>query len=188
MIKSAEDRRSFWMRLRDLALTEEAPVADEVQIESRIRQEVVSKIASGLAGLISGDQALDMDALLEGAPAPPRPVSETAAASSSDAASRASVAEAIPSAAAPEVSGEYMAPWIDTSECTTCDECIMINSQIFEYNAEEKAIIKNAEGGPYRDLVKAAEKCTAEVIHPGLPRDRSAKDIAKWIKRGQRFN
>ena len=64
----------------------------------------------------------------------------------------------------------------------------MINPQIFEYNSDDKAVIKDANAGPYQDLVKAAEKCTAEVIHPGLPRDRSAKDIAKWIKRGQKYN
>ncbi|NNJ64778.1 MAG: pyruvate ferredoxin oxidoreductase, partial [Xanthomonadales bacterium] len=48
MIESAEDRRAFWMMLRELAAVEEAPaVEDEVQLESRIRQEVVQKIASG---------------------------------------------------------------------------------------------------------------------------------------------
>jgi pyruvate-ferredoxin/flavodoxin oxidoreductase len=26
------------------------------------------------------------------------------------------------------------------------------------------------------------------VIHPGLPRDRSAKDVDKWIKRGEKYN
>jgi len=81
-----------------------------------------------------------------------------------------------------------MAPWIDTEECTACDECILINPQIFEYNDDKKAFIKNADAGPYRDLVKSAEKCTAEVIQPCRPRDRSAKDIGKWIKRGQKFN
>ncbi len=181
MIKSAEDRRAFWIMLRDLAALEEAPVIDESQIESRIRQEVVQKITSGLIGLVSGTQALDMGAMLEQAPAPA-------------AANQPPQLEAVPSAkpagaAAPEaVSAEYMAPWIDTEDCTECDECIMINSQIFEYNADKKAIIKNPDGGPYRDLVKAAEKCTAEIIHPGLPRDRSDKDIAKWIKRGQKYN
>ncbi len=38
-----------------------------------------------------------------------------------------------------------------------------------------KHISKNPDGGPYQDLVKAAEKCTARVIHPGLPADRSGK-------------
>jgi pyruvate-ferredoxin/flavodoxin oxidoreductase len=81
-----------------------------------------------------------------------------------------------------------LAPWIDTPSCTACDECIQINPKIFEYNAEKKAVIKNAEAGPYKDLVKAAERCTARIIHPGLPRTRSEKDIEKWIKRGEKYN
>ena len=81
-----------------------------------------------------------------------------------------------------------VAPWIDTPQCTTCDECTRLNSSIFEYNSDKKAVIKNAQGGPYRDLVKAAEKCTARVIHPGLPRDRSEKGIDKWIARAKKFN
>jgi len=84
--------------------------------------------------------------------------------------------------------GDYLAPWIDTANCTACDECTQLNSKIFVYNADKKAIIKNAEGGPYKDLVKAAEKCTARVIHPGLPRNRSQKGIEKWIKRGEKYN
>ncbi len=180
MIVSAEERRQFWVMLRDLMASEEVSVVDEVQIESRVRQEVVRKIATGLMGLVGGDAAglaavLDSD---EGAAA--------------DAPVLSVVPKVIPEAeapkAAPAVSDDYMAPWIDTEDCTACDECIMINPQIFVYNDDKKAVIANADAGPYRDLVKAAEKCTAEVIHPGLPRDRSPKDIDKWIKRGQKFN
>ena len=90
--------------------------------------------------------------------------------------------------AAPAAAGDYLAPWIDTPQCTTCDECTKLNSSIFEYNSDKKAVIKDALGGPYRDLVKAAEKCTARVIHPGLPRDRSEKGIDKWIARAKKFN
>ena len=81
-----------------------------------------------------------------------------------------------------------MAPWLDTEDCTACDECININPKIFKYNANKKAFIDNPNGGPYQDLVKAAEKCTAQVIHPGLPADKSAKDADKWIKRGEKYN
>ena len=63
-----------------------------------------------------------------------------------------------------------------------------INPKIFAYNAAKKAFIQNPAGGPYQDLVKAAEKCTARVIHPGLPKDRSAKDAAKWVARGEKYN
>ncbi|NNK38275.1 MAG: pyruvate ferredoxin oxidoreductase, partial [Xanthomonadales bacterium] len=173
MIESAQDRRAFWNMLRELAEMEEAPAAeDEVQIESRIRQEVVQKIASGLMGMVSGSGALDMDAMLGTMPAAAEPGARPQ----------------LKAVETPAPAGDYMAPWIDTEECTECDECILINSNIFEYNADKKAIIKNPDGGPYRDLVKAAEKCTAEIIHPGLPRDRSEKDIEKWIKRAEKFN
>jgi pyruvate-ferredoxin/flavodoxin oxidoreductase len=183
MIRSAEERREFWTMLRDLKpADEEETVVEDVQLESRIRQEVVQKIASGLMGLVSGSEALDLDLMLETGPvAPPPSQPPTLVAVDSP-------APAPEPAAEPAPAGDYMAPWIDTEECTTCDECIIINPQIFEYNAEEKAVIKNPDGGPYRDLVKSAEKCTAEIIHPGLPRDRSAKDINKWIKRAEKFN
>ena len=55
-------------------------------------------------------------------------------------------------------------------------------------NPSVEVYILNPEGGPYQDIVKAAEKCTAGVIHPGLPADRSGKDMDKWIKRGEKFN
>ena len=81
-----------------------------------------------------------------------------------------------------------MAPWIDTPQCTSCDECVNLNSKIFAYNADKKAYIKDPDAGPYKDLVKAAERCTAQVIHPGLPRERGAKDIENLVKRAQKFN
>ena len=81
-----------------------------------------------------------------------------------------------------------MAPWLETDECTSCDECIKLNSNIFAYNDENKAYIKNPKAGPYEDLVKAAEKCTAGVIHPGLPSEQLAKDMEKWISRGKKYN
>jgi len=187
MIKSAEERRDFWVMLKDLAGAEEVEVTSDEQLESRIRQEVVQKITTGLMGLVSGDQSLDLSAVL---------ATSEAIAASPDApapAAEASAEVAAPAAAKPAVApaasmDEYMAPWIETEECTACDECIIINPQIFAYNDDKKAVIVSAEAGPYRDLVKSAEKCTAAVIHPGVPRDQSAKDIKKWIKRAQKFN
>ena len=134
-------------------------------------------------GLVSGDKSLDFATVLANSDT----LSTTDAAPADPSTSGATAPAQSPPAAAP-ASGEYMAPWIDTEECTACDECILINPQIFEYNDDKKAVIKAAEAGPYRDLVKSAEKCTAQIIHPGLPRDRSAKDTDKWIKRGEKFN
>jgi pyruvate-ferredoxin/flavodoxin oxidoreductase len=81
-----------------------------------------------------------------------------------------------------------MAPWLDTDECTACDECVDLNREMFAYNASKKAYIKDPNAGPYSHLVKAAERCTARVIHPGVPRDRSEKGIDKWIARGAKYN
>jgi pyruvate-ferredoxin/flavodoxin oxidoreductase len=181
MVKSAEERRDFWIMLRALAGVEETQeVASDDQIESRIRQEVVRKITSGLMELVSGNAALDLETVLSG--------TETIRAVPDDLSPSATAPAPAAKPVLAAVPGDYMAPWIDTDECTACDECIIINPQIFEYNGDKKAYIKSAEAGPYRDLVKAAEKCTAQVIHPGLPRDRSGKDTEKWIKRGQKFN
>ncbi|MFQ5448312.1 MAG: thiamine pyrophosphate-dependent enzyme, partial [Saprospiraceae bacterium] len=161
IVESCEERCDFWIMLRALAGVKTEKV-EEVDIESKIRAEVVGKIAQGLMKLAGGDGGGIMD-LAMGEPV------------------TASTEEAPPN-------GEYMAPWLETEECTSCDECTKLNSNIFAYNSDKKAYIKNPDGGPYEDLVKAAEKCTARVIHPGLPKDRTAKNIDKWIKRGEKFN
>ncbi|WP_053405808.1 2-oxoacid:acceptor oxidoreductase family protein [Persicobacter sp. CCB-QB2] len=158
IVLSCEERRDFWMMLRDIAGWEPTP---EENMEDRIRQEVVGNIAQGLMKLAGGG-SLDISAMANG--------------------------EAVEATDEVAASGEYIAPWIETEDCSGCDECIKINNKLFEYNADKKAFIKEAKAGSYKDLVKAAEKCTAGVIHPGLPSDRSDKDIDKWIERGERLN
>ena len=162
IVESCEERRDFWMMLRDLSGWKPEETKQE-DIEQKIRAEVVGKIAQGLMQLAGGNGG----GLLELATAPTATATATAAAPSN---------------------GEYLAPWLETENCTACDECTKLNPNIFAYNANKKAYIKNPDGGPYSDLVKAAEKCTAGVIHPGLPKDRSEKDVEKWIKRGEKFN
>ena len=61
-------------------------------------------------------------------------------------------------------------------DCTSCNECININAKIFAYDDDKHAYVKDPKGGPYKDLVRAAEKCTAQVIHPGTPCDPKEKD------------
>ena len=147
-----------------------------------------------------GEEEAEAAAPESDAPEAPQAEAEAEASNDSDAPEAAEATEAEPSIAAQELPGAdvfpeeddddelALEPYIESARCTSCDECIQINSKIFEYNADKKAFIKNPDGGPYRDLVKAAEKCTAEIIHPGLPRDRSEKDIEKWIKRAEKFN
>jgi pyruvate-ferredoxin/flavodoxin oxidoreductase len=83
---------------------------------------------------------------------------------------------------------DYEPVWIDTPECTSCDECIEINARIFAYDDHKHAYIVDPKAGTYKDIVRAAEKCTAGAIHPGTPFNRSEKDIDKWMQRAAKYN
>lgn len=163
IVESCEERRDFWIMLRDIAGIKTEKQAEPVDIENKVRAEVVGRITQGLMKL-AGDDGNGIAQLAM------TPASEPA------------------TTEAPASNGESLAPWLETEECTSCDECTKLNPAIFAYNDDKKAFIKDPNAGPYQDLVKAAEKCTAGVIHPGLPSDRSEKDIDKWIKRGEKFN
>lgn len=93
-------------------------------------------------------------------------------------------AAASPAAAA----GGYEAVYVDTPECTACDECININPKVFAYNETKKVVVLDPKAGSYLDLVKAAEKCTAGIIHPGTPWNMSEANLDKLKARAAKFN
>jgi pyruvate-ferredoxin/flavodoxin oxidoreductase len=165
MVASSEDRKAFWVMLRALA-GYRPDVQTRESIEAEVRQDIASTLATNLLRLTTDGTNGAATALLE-APA---------------------AAPAASPAPAAESDGAYLAPWIDTEDCTSCDECVNLNPKMFAYNDDKKAYIKDVNAGTYQDLVKAAERCTARVIHPGLPKDRSAKDADKWVKRGEKYN
>jgi pyruvate-ferredoxin/flavodoxin oxidoreductase len=163
LVRSTQDRLDYWRLLRSLTGTSKA--VDEQAIASRVRTEMAQKLSASLLGLVStGDTA----SLLE-------PGSTTVA------------DETGVKAAEPASAGDYEPAWIDTPECESCDECTRINPKIFAYNAEKKAVVTNPRGGPYRDIVRAAEKCTAGCIHPGTPFDPNEKDLGKLVKRAEKY-
>lgn len=163
MVAACEDRRDFWTTLRALAGEHEAPEPRE-DLEERLRHELIARLTAGLYQLAGGEAGETTGELSQ--PPQAAPADETAAAPAEG----------------------YLAPWLDSDECTACGECIKINPQIFAYDERKRAYIKDPQGGPYRDLVKAAERCTARIIHPGLPKRRTEKDIEQWIKRAEPFN
>ena len=81
-----------------------------------------------------------------------------------------------------------MEPYIETARCTSCDECININKKMFAYNDAKQAYIKDARAGTFAEIVQSAERCTAEIIHPGTPLNPKEKDLEKWIERAAPFN
>ncbi len=105
-------------------------------------------------------------------PAPPAPVST----------------EATAQEAVPDEEGLSVEPYIDTELCTSCDDCIKLNKQMFAYDENKQAYIKDPSAGTFKQLVMAAEACPAEIIHPGTPLDASEPDLEKLIQRAMRFN
>jgi pyruvate-ferredoxin/flavodoxin oxidoreductase len=159
LVNSCEERQHFWQQLKDVAGLNKAEV-DEEAIAEKARAELLGKISASLANFGNG---------IPGQPGrfrrrgrfPPAPV------------------------AGPD---GYEPVYIDTPECTACDECTKLAPKTFAYNDEKKAIVINPQGTKYADLVKAAEKCTAGCLHPGTPWNMSEPGLDKLIARAAKYN
>ena len=57
--------------------------------------------------------------------------------------------------------------FIDTEECTGCETCVELCSEVFSFNEdEEKAEVILPEGGPEDCCIEEAmDSCPAEFIH-----------------------
>ncbi len=161
IVLACEDRRNFWRVLKSLSGIRET--VDVAQIAEQAKAEFAQTIAAQLMQMAG-------DGSIFNGPAPTVAVAPG------------------PISSAPTSGNGYVAPWIDSAQCTSCDECTGINAKIFAYDDHRHAFIKDAKGGPYKDLVRAAEKCTAQVIHPGTPYDSKEKDIDKLLKRAAKYN
>jgi pyruvate-ferredoxin/flavodoxin oxidoreductase len=103
----------------------------------------------------------------------------------------AAVAEAPTAPAVEEDEDEEsfgMEPWIETLRCTSCNECTNINPRLFAYDDNKQAFIKDVHSGTFAQIVQAAERCPAGIIHPGDPVNPREKNLEKWIKRAEPFN
>ncbi|MFP4644465.1 MAG: 4Fe-4S domain-containing protein, partial [Spirochaetales bacterium] len=167
MVQSTEERRDFWRTLKSLAGL--ADKVDPEQIAEQVRAETASKLAAGLMNMLQGGGgSAELQQAMADMPA----------------GGGAATAEAGGGQGTPE---DYEPVWIDRPECTSCDECININPNIFAYDENKIAYVKNAKGGPYKDIVRAAEKCGGRCIHPGTPWNPNEKDLEKWKKRAQKY-
>ncbi len=190
IVHATIERRNFWRTLKGLAGLDKI-VIDVEAIAAQAKAEMASGIASNLMNMVSGksaDGTTDVNALaavLAAAPAasaPQVPVPTVAAP-----AGKTAAASPTAKAEQPAAAGGHDAVWIETPDCTTCDECVDINPKIFKYNDDKKAIIIDPTAGTFEDIVKAAEKCTAVIIHPGTPWNPDEKNLAKLIKRAEKF-
>lgn len=134
-------------------------------------------------GDASGRTALAAQAVRRSAPSSASP--EASVSETEDA--EASVSEEQPD---PEPEAPVLVldeAYIDTPLCTSCNECTDRNAQIFAYNENKQAFIKDASAGPFRDIVMAAEKCPVRIIHPGKPGDPDEQDLDEWVERAKPF-
>jgi pyruvate-ferredoxin/flavodoxin oxidoreductase len=121
--------------------------------------------------------------------ATPAPTAAQPVADVVEAADEPAVEPAVEAAADVDDDDDFvMEPYIETARCTSCDECININKKLFAYNDAKQAYIKDPKAGSFAEIVQAAEKCTAEIIHPGTPLNPKEKDLEKWIARAAPFN
>jgi len=167
IVLSCEERRDFWHQLRALAGVGQA--VDEIEIANRAKAEMAQKLSASLLALANNG---DISAMAD-MPAPNGNGNGAAAA-----------AAAGGNGAAP---ADYEPVWIETPECTACDECTDIAPNVFKYNDQKLAIVVDPKGAPYKDIVKAAEKCTAGCLHPGTPWNPNEKDLDKLVKRAAKY-
>ena len=153
----------------------------------------MDKLASALLGLdleglsFSGKTTeRPRAAAVTSAPAPEAPV-EKAPAPTEPAAPAPAPAAAAPAPAPVQEEALDVDAWIDTPLCTSCNECIENNGQIFQYNEDKQAFVANPKGGPYADIVKAAERCPVSIIHPGTPWEKDDPDLKELVERAKPF-
>nr|VFJ92931.1 MAG: pyruvate-ferredoxin/flavodoxin oxidoreductase [Candidatus Kentron sp. H]VFJ93762.1 MAG: pyruvate-ferredoxin/flavodoxin oxidoreductase [Candidatus Kentron sp. H]VFK00649.1 MAG: pyruvate-ferredoxin/flavodoxin oxidoreductase [Candidatus Kentron sp. H] len=174
MVKSVEERRAHWRILEGIAgvLSDgEVDQLDLEQIAQQTRMDMAQKLTAGLLSLaVGGGAGGSLPGALAEIPGPAPAVPAGSGATQSATAD-----------------GDYQPAWVDSPLCTACDECIEINPKIFAYNDDKLAVVIDPKGGPYKDIVRSAEKCPADCIHPGTPWDKSEKGLDKLIKRAQKY-
>ncbi|HEX6911516.1 MAG TPA: thiamine pyrophosphate-dependent enzyme, partial [Longimicrobium sp.] len=187
-------RAEYEARLAELKATYPAVVARKLA-EGLLRGGASSRTVAEL--LTQADAAPDLPRLAidtsglnlapaapPSAPAPPEPAPAAPAQAQAPAPSPQAVAVAV----AEEDEALEMEPYIETERCTTCNECTNLNGRMFAYNADRQAYVKDARMGTFAQLVQAAERCPAGIIHPGTPLNPGEKDLEKWVRRAEKFN
>ncbi len=119
------------------------------------------------------------------------PATATAAVAAPAAPAPAPAAASASAPAAPAVEEDEelgLEAYIETDRCTSCNECTNLNGKMFAYDDNKQAYIKDPKAGTFAQMVQAAEKCPAGIIHPGTPLNPKEKDLEKWVKRAAKFN
>lgn len=190
MVIATRRARDFWHTLKGLSGNNRVEV-DTVAIADRTRREMAQAITEGLMSMIGGD-ASALTRILSPTPTPQvtsitKPATATEKKVEKKQQTTKVATKKTPIEKKPTMGGSYEPVWIETPDCTTCDECVDIAPAIFQYNADKKAIVIDPTKGSFKDIVLAAEKCTAVIIHPGTPWNPDEPNLDKLIKRAKPF-
>ena len=165
LVRSTEERREFWQQLKSLVGVDKRVDLDQVRAETQA--EMARSITAGLLAMANGGDPSALASIASSAVGP------------------TDAGRALPAAA--NLPWEYEPVWVETPECTACDECTDLAPKTFQYNEQKQAIVINPQGSAYRDIVKAAEKCTAGCLHPGTPWNTNEKDAEKLMQRAEKY-
>lgn len=205
LIEACRDRLACWRTLQEFAgernqYAERAAAGERARVTAQSTAEIeklktehaaeIEKIRREEAGTVLGrlaESIMGVDLSMVVAPTPRRAASASAPAAPSGAEAKATEAPA----AAPVEEEEDVGfddPFIDSALCTSCNDCINMNKQMFVYNANKQATIGDPDAGTFEQLVIAAEKCPARCIHPGKPRNPGEPGLDGLVARAKKFN
>jgi hypothetical protein len=171
-------------RLPSLAMVDPAARLQKVVVDERLLREArrcrdLWRNLQEFAGIHNSHVAKALAKAQTQAEAQPQAKPEVSA--------EAKAAPPVQAASEPEARPSSDEPYIETPRCSTCNECIQINSRMFAYDDNKQARIVDATAGTYRQLVEAAENCQVAIIHPGKPKDPNEPGLDELLKRAEAF-
>ena len=160
MVNSCDERRHFWRQLRSLT-----GVENQAQVKAAAAA-AKAELASQLTGKIE-----ELVGTIT--------VSQTAS----------------PAIAAPAEQGDNLIPtvqvgegvWVESAECTACDECINIAPGVFAYDSDGKVKITNHRELLLRILSRRLRSVLRAVFTPVSHGIRMKRIWISWIKRAEKF-
>ena len=182
LVRSTEERRDFWHQLKGLVGLDREEV-DPQAVAQQTRQEMAQRISAALVSLASGEDPGQLTGALQGAAAPGAEAPQGGVGEGGGAATEA--------AGTDDQGGldqAYEPVWVESNECTACDDCIDIAPGVFAYDENNQVVVKDPKGAPFKDIVRAAEKCASFAIHPGTPFDPNEPGLDKLMKRAEKLN
>ncbi|MFT7589870.1 MAG: ferredoxin [Limisphaerales bacterium] len=151
------------------------------QMVEKAQEDAITKAAERLISVLLDDEELQLDDVAR---------ADTSVSTGQSENNVSELQDVINNETKDEVANTQVArsePWVESDECTSCNDCTDKYPNIFKYNEEKQAYIDDATKGTYEELVKAAENCPAACIHPEMPLNQVEPNLEKLIKRAEKF-